>query len=370
MKILFVIDTLRGGGKERQLTELLKGLAGEKGFSLTVAVVIEEIHYEELFELDIDLHFLSESSTGNGNTSVFSALYKLCKTVKPDIIHTWNLKTSLMAIIPAKRFGIKFLNGSVRNAIPNTRGFNKFRLLSRLSFWFADAIAANSLTGLHNQGYTRPKGVCIHNGFDLSRISALEDAGIVRERFGITTGKVVGMVGSFVDAKDYKTFIAAAGRIAAKRDDVTFAAVGDGPELAGFREGMDAAIKDRFKFLGEQTDVESIVNIFDVGVLACNTKGHAEGLSNSIMEYMALGKPVVATHSGGNSELVRDNETGFMVGAFDVDELTARLEFLLENEDKALEMGRAGHRRIEEFFSLDLMVREYIRLYNHMVNVK
>jgi glycosyltransferase involved in cell wall biosynthesis len=275
-----------------------------------------------------------------------------------------------MAIVPAKRFGIKFLDGSVRNAIPNTRGFSKFRLLSRLSFVFADVIAANSLTGLHNQEYTRPKGVCIYNGFDFSRLSDLEAPENVREKFGITTGKVVGMVGSFLDAKDYKTFIAAAGRIAAKRDDVTFVAVGDGPDLAGYKENLDPALNGRFKFLGKQTDVESIVNIFDIGVLACNTKGHAEGLSNSIMEYMALGKPVVATDSGGNSELVLDNRTGFVVRAFDEDELAARLEFLLENEDKAAEMGRAGRKRIEEFFSLDRMVREYIKLYNDMVKVK
>ncbi|MCP5101844.1 MAG: hypothetical protein GY950_00610, partial [bacterium] len=227
MKILFFTDTLRDGGKERQLVQLLKGLSNEKDFTCEIVLMKRDIHFKEVFQLGMPIHVLNSA----GKTNMRSDLYKLCKRSRPDIIHTWNLKTSLLSIFPAKFTGTKLLNGSVRNAIPNTQGFGKFRLLSRLSYAFSDAIVANSTTGLKNQGYTRPKGVCIHNGFDMSRVARLEAAAAVRRRFGLKTMYVVGMVGSFVDAKDYKTFIAAADIVTAQRNDVTFVAVGDGPEL-------------------------------------------------------------------------------------------------------------------------------------------
>ncbi|MCP5104676.1 MAG: glycosyltransferase family 4 protein, partial [bacterium] len=116
----------------------------------------------------------------------------------------------------------------------------------------------------------------------------------------------------------------------------------------------------------KQDDVESIVNLFNVGVLACNTNGHAEGMPNSIMEYMALGKPVVATDSGGNRELVVHDETGFIVKPFDAAELTARLLYLLDHPDRANQMGMRGKKRIEEKFSLERMVKGYVSLYRGM----
>ena len=83
-----------------------------------------------------------------------------------------------------------------------------------------------------------------------------------------------------------------------------------GENLKSFESMIPIEFKDKIIFTGKQKHVESIINIFDIGVL-CSCYG--EGISNTIMEYMALGKPVIATDCGGNKEIVVHNVTGFLI---------------------------------------------------------
>lgn len=101
----------------------------------------------------------------------------------------------------------------------------------------------------------------------------------------------------------------------------------------------------------------------DVCVLATYT----EGISNSIMEYMALAKPVVATDGGGTKELVLQNETGFLVRPSIPGEIVDCVEQLLSNPDIRNEMGMRGKKRIHEVFSIESMVRNFIDLYFSLV---
>ena len=98
-----------------------------------------------------------------------------------------------------------------------------------------------------------------------------------------------------------------------------------------------------------------------------NTRTNGEGISNAIMEYMALGKPVIATDSGGTGELVVNNITGFLVQDNDVAELEKKIDLLLDDERIARDMGVAGQLRIKEEFNLEKMTSSYISLYNRIV---
>jgi len=106
--------------------------------------------------------------------------------------------------------------------------------------------------------------------------------------------------------------------------------------------------------------VESVVNLFDIGVLSTYT----EGISNSVMEYMVLGKPVIVTDGGGTKELVMDGKTGFLVPQKDPDALFEKLKHLLADPDLRIEMGQKGKDRIYEYFTIDRMEKEYLNLYD------
>jgi glycosyltransferase involved in cell wall biosynthesis len=127
------------------------------------------------------------------------------------------------------------------------------------------------------------------------------------------------------------------------------------------------AIKDKIIFLGKRSDVESIVNIFDVAVLLTNTEVHGEGISNSIIEYMALSKPVIATRGGGTDEVVIDNKNGYLIDFRSKNQLIEKIEIFINDNDKKLELGTKGNQMVHETFDLKIMTRKYIDAYKKVL---
>ena len=93
--------------------------------------------------------------------------------------------------------------------------------------------------------------------------------------------------------------------------DITFIAVGDGPYLSDYQRKVRESNCSNVVFTGMQSDVESIINIFDIGILLTDTIKYGEGISNSIIEYMALKIPVIATYDKGTSEIINNNITWY-----------------------------------------------------------
>jgi len=365
MKVIQYIDSLGSGGKERQVMELLKGLSGFEDIDIELILMSEEIHYSYLENLKIKPHFLLRRS--KKDPLIYPQLFSLCKKIKPDIIHSWESMCSVYAMPVAKLLGIKFVNGFLRNAPPNFSVLNKTWLRAKFTFPFSDAIVANSKAGLKAYRVKPHNSYFVHNGFDMSRLTNLCNSNEVRNRLGVKTDNVVGMVASFSDNKDYNTFLSAAQTILSRRNDVSFVMVGDGYNLKACKNKVLPEFKSPIKFLGRIKNIEEIVNIFSLGVLSSNALTHGEGISNSIMEYMALGKPVIATDCGGNDELIIDGETGYLVSQANAEELAMRIVQLLDDDKLASRFGEAGHRRIVNEFSLEKMTTQYVKLYREIL---
>ena len=375
MKVLFLIDCIGLAGKERQLVEHLKGLKKRKDIRCKLVVLSKHVHLPLLDGLDIETHLVPRKV--KKDPSVFLRLYRICKQFEPDIIHSWERMCSVYGIPVAKILGIKFINGAIRNAPPSVKRFSGSRIQEKLTFPFSDVVLANSYAGLQSFKAPKRKSYCIHNGFDFSRIKNVKNSGAIRKKFNIDTPSVVGMVGTFNNRKDYETYLLSAMRILTKRQDITFLAIGDGSNALGderkstyekCQNMVTPEFEHKVSFLGRQENVESIVNILDVGVLMTNQDVHGEGISNSIMEYMALGKPVVATNGGGTGEIVVHKETGFLVGHRNVEELEEKVEFLLDNKGVAKAMGAAGRERLLKEFSMEKMTDRYLELYQRCLS--
>ncbi len=361
MKILLLTDSLDSGGMERRLIELLKGLRNYPDLSLYLVIFSERIHYREVFDLGIPVKVLKR--VPKRNPLVFFRLFKLCRTWKPDLIHSWGTMSAIIAIPSIFLLKIKLINGSIVNATGNMRFFDKALFRVRLTFPFSKVVVGNSLAGLMAYRVPKKKALCIYNGFDMNRVANLRDISIVRERFGIHTKKVIGMVASFTDRKDFNTYLIAALLILEKRKDVTFIAVGDGPNLAVCKMMIPPQYTSYVVFTGVQTDVESIINGFDIGVLCTNTQLHGEGISNAILEYMALEKPVVATIGGGTNEIVNHKITGVLIPPGLPSVLANELCYLLDNPAIGRQMGQEGKRLVSTSFSMDKMTNTYYKLY-------
>lgn len=360
MKILYFTDSLRCGGKERQLVELLKGLKREASIEVLLVCMDRGEFYEpEVMALETPIKYLIRKS--RWDPLVLLDLYRLLKQFEPDVIHTNCMMTSGYALPVAKLLGIPMVNGSIRNSFRN----NGVRWrIERLLLLLSDYRVANSAAGLSSRGFSAssPKNVVIHNGFDFSRLEALA-TGPANNTNNENNRPEVGMVAQFRSDKDFQTFVLAGLELVKRNPTVRFVAVGNGPTLATMRE-LASAAGDRFLFLGKQKEVERIISSFSVGVLATFT----EGISNSIMEYMMLAKPVVATDCDGSRELVVDGKTGFLIPPRDPSVLADRIAYLLENPGEARRMGEAGRKHVEKHFGLSVMVDKTIKVYERAIS--
>lgn len=358
MKLLMAADGLMTGGIERQLVELLKGIVASGRVQCEVAILSPEIHFPEVFELGIPVHVLERRR--RKDPRVLAELFRIVRAFRPDVAHSWGSMSSIYLLPLVPLFRLQLVNAMIQDAPRELRIFDPRWLRSRLSFPFSAAIVANSHAGLRSYGAPGSRSHCIRNGFDFARLEHLADAARTKRELAISTPRVVGMVAGFTEKKDHRTFLMAASEIVSKRRDVTFVAVGDGKTLEPCRRLFDPKHGDRILLPGRRSDVESIVDVFDIGVLATYT----EGISNSIMEYMALGKPVVATDGGGTSELVVNGETGFLVKQGSVAELVERIDHLLSHPTQAIAMGRAGQQKIRREFSLEKLTSSFLELYD------
>jgi glycosyltransferase involved in cell wall biosynthesis len=361
VKILHIAASLRSGGAERQLVETLKFLTAQEGITCELVVLSDDIHYRYVEDMDVKIHSVIRSY--KKDLSIFYQLYKICKESKPDIIHSWNSMCSVYAVPAAKLLGIKFVNNFLQDVPPDLGIKDKVWLRAKLTFPLSDKIAANSYAGLKAYKLSPAEGVCLHNGFDFARIEGLDSKDSTRKLFGINTPRVVGMVASFSEKKDYSTFVKAAHMVLEKRDDVTFIAVGDGQYFDDIKKQIKPEFNERIRLLGKQQRVLNIVNLFDIGVLATYT----EGISNSIMEYMALKKPVIATNCEGNREIVENNQTGFLVDSTNPEQIKEKIFLLLDNNKLAERIGLNGYEKLKNEFSLEVMGRQFLALYRDLI---
>jgi glycosyltransferase involved in cell wall biosynthesis len=365
MRVLHIIDSLVGGGKERQFVELLKALKLAPDVEPYAVVMSDVIEYDEFHTAGVQITVLPRRK--RYDLSIFSRLHAVMRSFRPDIVQSWNSMCSVYAAPLAKLSGAKFIDGFVRAAADNRDMRDPDYFRSRLTLPLTDLVVANSRAGLRAYSIPPRQGVCIYNGFDPARIGNLIDPQTVRRSLGVETPHVVGMVASFSYFKDYDTYFSAAEQICAQRDDVTFIAIGAGPRFADYQARYPEAKFPRILLLGRRPDVESIVNILSIGVLTSNTDTHGEGISNAIMEYMALGKPTVATDCGGNNELIVEGETGYLIAGRDVGGLSNRVGRLLGDAVLTRALGEAGRRRIADAFGLERMTADYVALYRDLV---
>lgn len=358
MKILFFIESLRSGGKERRLVELIKGLKNKHpSIEMELVLTREDIHYQEIFETGIKIRYAIRKYLKK-DPRIFFKFYKIAKKFKPDIIHVWGNMVAVYAIPTKILIRIPIINNEITDApIKVQQGL----LSHKLTFPFSDRIIANSFAGLKSYNALEKKSIVIYNGFDFKRINNLTAKESIRVQFNINTKFVVGMVASYSVLKDYKTYLESANLILEKRKDVCFLCIGSG-DYSAYKKLVATANVDKILFLGPQANVESIMNCCDIGVLA----SFAEGISNSLLELMALGKPIVVSGGGGSAELVIEGKSGFLIPSKDSDLLAEKINLLLNDEETRIEMGINAKQIVKNKFDIDRMVEEFYLEYKQL----
>lgn len=302
---------------------------------------------------------------------LYPQLYRLLRELQPAIVHTRNL-AALEAALPAWAAGVPArIHGEHGRDIGDLDGSSrKHRWLRRLYRPFVRQYIALSrdleqyLTS--RVGIPAKRVVQIYNGVDTARFYPATAAREPIEGcpFSDPALWIIGTVSRMQQVKDPLTlaraFLRALEVAPALKGKLRLVMVGEGPLRAEVQALLARAGKAGLAWLpGERSDVAAILRGLDCFVLS----SLAEGISNTILEAMATGLPVIATNVGGNVELVDAKLTGELVPAADAEVLAQRLVDYAVDQKAARAAGRAGRERVERLFSLGCMVQRYRQLY-------
>jgi glycosyltransferase involved in cell wall biosynthesis len=226
-------------------------------------------------------------------------------------------------------------------------------------------------TRLLRAGIEPEKVRTLYNGIDLAAFdrTRVDVAGARRELGAADGDRLIGLFGQMLAYKGHGTLIDAAPAILRDHPRAKFFFVGaleNPPYEAALRERLrNEGLESRFTFTGWRQNVPALMAAMDVVVVPTLTP---EPAALSLMEGMALQRPLVATRTGGTAELVIDGETGLLFEPGDAAALARLVSTLLADDALAARLGRAGRRRMEERFSLERHLAEVETLYRECLN--
>lgn len=366
MKVFFIINEFGNGGRERRLVQLIRALDKVEGIQMMAAITRDEIEYHDVEETSVNIVVMK-----NGPLRYkINELEQQIRNFQPDIIHLWVETAMFCVFVPifSHKYHCKYIAGFVADGNSFSRLPIYQRLSIRFTFWMADAIVSNSKAGLEAKGAPLKKSRIIYNGFDQDRLAKVNVVS-KRNALGVHTDFLVTMCGRMESAKDWDSFISLAIRSGKERKNIMFlAVVGRGEMLNHYLELVRTKNVNNIKFLSCRNDVMEIFAASDVSVLFTNSDVHAEGVSNSIMESMASGVPVIATAGGGTAEIIEDEQNGYIIEPKNVEMAYKRLILLLDNKEKRIIMGEHAKMTVQNKFNLSSMAGQYLSLYNELLS--
>jgi L-malate glycosyltransferase len=299
-----------------------------------------------------------------------SAIWKLSRLfhrLKIQAVHMHTPRACTLGGIAARISKVKVKVISRR--VDFTLRYNPLRKLKY--GWGIDRIIAVSgaIRGVLIQDGMDPDRIeVIHSGVGLSRFDPDLSGDTFRKEMGIgPETSVIGNIAHFADHKGHRYLVEAAGEVIRHRPGARFVLVGDG-ELKKTIESQvrGLGLENNVVFTGFRTDIPSILAAFDLFVLS----SHLEGLCTSLMDAMAMGKPVVATTAGGIPEVVEDGVTGLLVPPKNPPALAEAMIRMIEDADLRRKFGEAGRRRAVEQFGDEAMVVKTETLYQTILKSK
>lgn len=288
-----------------------------------------------------------------------------------QLVHCFFNDSSLIAPPLLKLFGIRVLVSR------RDMGFwytPKNLVVLRLVGLFVDRYVANSyaVKQLVQQRERVPneKISVIYNGYDSSTKNGIQTVVVAKIPEVPDSAPVVGIVANLKPIKRLDILIKAFSIVHHRYPNARLIIVGDTSSLEGRNtlDGLNAlacrlGILDRIIFTGRVEEPMPYINRFTVAVLC----SESEGFSNSIIEYMQAGRPIVCTNTGGNPELIKDGCNGFLVPAINVDILADRLIQLLSDNILARRLGEAANKTIQSY-TCGRMVMEQLACYDEVLS--
>jgi len=295
--------------------------------------------------------------------AVIAGLVRLFRRERPHIVHSHNWATFLYTVVAAKLARVPVvIHGEHgyedQRAIARRLASKRFlaRQVTRLTTVSSDL----ERILIETWGVPPERVTYIPNGLDMDRFPKDLDVSPLRKEFGLTPDhRVITSIGRFVRVKDFPLLIRAFAQVHARHPETRLMLVGPGEydDLESLAQSL--GVRESVLFTGSRADIPSILAMSDVYV----NSSQFEGMSNTILEAMASSRPVVATSVGGNPELVREGETGFLVPPGDESGLATRISSLISNPSLRASMGAEARKVAARDHPLSRTLDAYNNMY-------
>lgn len=374
--VVHIIFALGTGGLENGLINLINHMPANR-YRHAIICLTETQGFESRIQRP-DVKIFSLHKKAGHDFPVYWRVWKVLWALKPQIVHTRNF-VALESQIPAFFIpGTKRVHGEHGRDMQDLHGQNKKQQLVRqiiqplvhqyitvskdLKRWLIDDVRL-----------PERKIKQIYNGVDSELF--FPRVGIKPQKappsFLPDNGIVVGTVGRLAEVKNQLLLVDAFISVLSQHPDLKTSLrlilVGDGPMRNKIQSRIDAAgISDLVWLAGGRDDVPELMRLFDIFVLP----SLAEGISNTVLEAMSSGMPIIATNAGGNPELVDDGINGYLVEPKDPGALASVIKKMLDAPDSTASMGQESLCQIQETFSWEKMVDNHLSVYDKLLGKK
>jgi sugar transferase (PEP-CTERM/EpsH1 system associated) len=370
LRVLHVVNRLELGGTESGILRVAAGLGGEEFLH---AVCTARGHSAEFAARH---SFSGQIFDATGPESRFQILvYRFAQIIRdfrPHVVHSRNWG-AIEAVFAARLAGVPAIIHSehgyeleILEGLPLRQ-----RLFRRAAYAAADAVftVSSDLRDFHARqaGVSTSSIDVIPNGVDSDRFAPRpQKQSACRAALGLPdTSFLVGTVGRLVPIKDQALLLRAARVLDDRGVNVSVALAGEGPELEQLRTLAGAlSLSSRVHFLGASRSIPDFLNALDVFVLP----SVSEGMSNTVLEAMSSGLPVIATSVGGNPELIEDQVSGRLFQSGDLIKLAEYLLNLAKDQQIRRALGAMARARILGSYRLDSMLDRYRNLYQRLAS--
>jgi glycosyltransferase involved in cell wall biosynthesis len=365
IRILHIIDSFYAGGTEKQCLEIARRINGNRYRTSLVTLNKEGPLFDEVVRSGIEIHEFKISKAFYRPSSLIQIL-RLARFISKgrfDIVQTYGFYSTVPGVIAGKIAGTQVVIAGKRdmNELLSRRKIRFEKFLWR----FCSQIVVNAKRIkkylIETEGVQESKVSVIYNGVDASSMG--------RKTERVETGQTyrVGMIANFRKQKDHKTFLDACALILKKRTDIEFHLVGSGPREDVMRcYASELGLEGHVLFHGRKigSDLFRILSSFSILVLCARN----EGVSNVILEAMAMGVPVVANPSGGIPEIIEDGVTGYLVPYKDKTLLSRKIIDLLGDKGEREVIARNAKALVQEKFHFSVMCEKYEKLYKQSLD--
>ncbi|MCP4580774.1 MAG: glycosyltransferase [candidate division Zixibacteria bacterium] len=366
IKVAYFIDTIESpsAGTEQQLLMLLNNLDRNRFEphliclrdskwlkSQSLPFSYDNLNFTKLFSYDF-FRFAME-------------FRKLHKVSKFDIVQTFFTDANIAGTIAARLAGCKIIIASRRNSLDRLSGaqLKMLRFLKRYTtIYLANSKAiACATAAIEGAGLDRYK--TIYNGMYLEKFNEINNEMRTRQRAEwkiADDDTLIGLTANLRSVKNIDSLIRAAAKLNNDFKKLKFVVVGEGPrreELQGLID--ESGLSTAFKLAGRYSNIVPCLSAFDIGVLCSK----AEGFSNSLIEYMAAGLPVVASDVGGNAEAISHNTTGLIYSLDEPNSLINALRNLVEDRALAKSLGEKARKEATNKYDVNKYIKNHEEFY-------